>query len=47
MLNIERFIADHVICRSYSLFSEDIKAHRTQLENKINGKKVSGQKRAY
>lgn len=40
MLNIERFIADHVICRSYSLFFEDIKAHRTQLENKINGKKV-------
>lgn len=40
MLNLKQFIAEHVICRSTSMFSVDIEANRKTLQKEIENKSV-------
>lgn len=40
MLNLKQFIAEHVICRSTSMFSVDIEANRKILQKEIENKSV-------
>lgn len=40
MLNINKFIIDHITCRPVSLFVSDIEANHEQLKQEIEGKKV-------
>lgn len=35
MINLKQFIADHVINRQQSMFSEDIKANKETLQKKL------------
>ena len=40
MLDIERFIAEHVTGRTRSFFEDDLQAHASQIRAQIAGKKV-------
>lgn len=40
MFNLEKFIADHVVCRSTSIFAVDIEANKKVLQTEIEDKSV-------
>ena len=40
MFNLKQFIAEHVICRSTSMFAADIEANKESLQAEIGNKSV-------
>lgn len=40
MINLEQFIADHVINRQKSMFAEDIEANKETLQKEIENKSI-------